>query len=312
MPYHHYVSAFHLSEFTEGRDRTSQIHVHDLETQRRYVAPVNRAGGEGAYNKVDVEGFDPEEVERWFTRIESAAAPVLRGVIDSLRLPAGADLNSLIEYFALLAVNNPSRRQAANDAEERVLNLLAQMMVERPDRFATDQAQFLGDGVPLLGNATIEEVREMMAGGSLTYRMTSSDHLRGISTHLNDMSFLLKERVWQLLIVPPGLPDLICGDHPVVLMWTSERAQELYVPGQRLMPPGYADSQTELTVPLGRRVGMVGTVGGASRRMVASEDIVGEANRRQVRYATRFVYSPGPSFLFTGPGRRLYDSSSLF
>jgi len=314
LPYHHYVSAFHLAEFTVDRHRDAMIHVLDLQSRRQWRVPVRRAGGETGYNAAyGVPELDPEAIERLLTRYEDATAPVLRAVNDTLVLPGGEALGSVLDYVALLAVNNPARRGAMNDSQERALHYMAQMMIANPETFRAAQAECRRDGVPHLGNVSYDELRALVQSGSFTYTMPTVAHVRGMGNLVDHLATLLRRRTWSLLIAPPSAPNLICGDHPVVLTWTVERHRELEAaaPGQPVFPPGFAMPDSELIVPLGRRVGLLGILGGQSRRLLADERVVAEMNGRMIGHASRFVYAAEATFTFRDGRNELRDSSVL-
>lgn len=304
MPYHHYVSAFHLAHFTAEprRGRRAVINELNLDTRRQYRTRVSRAGGEGAYNAVQgMSGLEPEAMEQLLERrYETAAAPVLRTVNETLVLPEGDGRRALLEYVALLSVNNPARRGAMNDAQERVLYSMAQMMIANPDTFEAVQARYRRDGVPLLGDVSYDELRAIVDRGSFEYTMPTVAHLRGMGNLVDHLVALLVERTWSLLIAPHGAPEFICGDRPVVLTWTSERRRELELAaeGQPIFPPGFASPDTELIVPLGRCVALLGVFGGEPRRLLGDRDVVAEVNGRMLGHATRLVYSAEPMFIF--------------
>ncbi len=314
LPYHHYVSAFHLAEFTVDRRRNAKIHVLDLQRRQQWLAPVGRAGGERDYNATHgVPNLAPEAIEQLLARYEDAAAPVLRAVNDTRRLPSGDSLWALLDYVALLTVNNPARRSAMNDSQDRALYYMAHAMIASPETFQAAQTECRRDGVPILGNVSYEELCALLERNSFTYTMDPIAHLRGMGNRLHHLAALLRQRTWLLLIAPPGAPDLICGDHPVVLTWTVERRRELKAAarGQPTFPPGYAMRDTELIVPLGRRVGLLGVFGGQSRRLLADERVVAEINGRILGHATRFVYAADATFTFRDGRNELRDSSVL-
>lgn len=127
MPYHHYVSAFHLTEFTLERRREGKLWVFDLARLRRWKSTAGRVGGEQRYNEVQsVQGVAPGEVEAFLsTEYEGPAAPILRFINNTRTVPVGPDLGTLLRYVALLSANNPSRRGAMNDSQEQALRFMA-------------------------------------------------------------------------------------------------------------------------------------------------------------------------------------------
>ena len=317
MPYHHYVSAFHLAQFTAEpeRGRDAGIYQFDLRARRRFSTPVNRAGGEGAYNAVaGVPGIRPESVEEHLgRRYEDPAVPVLRALTSTYARPSEAELHSLLEYFALLSANNPSRRGAMNDGQERGLYFMALQMLASPDTFAAAQAGCRRDGVPVLGDVSYDELRAITAGGSLTYQIPTEAHVRGLEHLIEQVARLLRARTWSLIVAPPDIAEFICGDHPVVIGWTVERQREMEAAsrGGPVFPPGFASEDTEVVVPLSRRTALLGVFGGVAGIARADRRMVAEVNGRMVRTASRFVYSAEPTFIFNNGASTILESSVL-
>ena len=317
MPYHHYVSAFHLAQFTTAPHlgRNAKIYVLDLPKRALYRTAVKRAGGEGGYNAAQgIPGLGTEEMEALFERrYETPAAPVLRAVNETHRMPRPRDLAVLLDYFAFLSVNNPSRRGAMNDAQQQMLFYMAQMMVAHPETFEAVQVEYRRDGVPLLGDIPLDELRTTLENGTFRYDMPTTAHLRGMGQIVDALRRLLGQRVWSLLIASADAPDFVCGDHPVVLTWTVERSRAMVARGAEwpATVPGFAMDDTEVVVPLGRRVSIVGTYGGTARRLVADAQNVSGVNRRMLDTATAYVYSAESTFLFWEPPSALQDSSVL-
>ena len=280
MPYHHYVSAFHLAEFSARptrRRRRSPIWVHDLEAGRSWPTIAAKAGGETDYNAVqNVVGVSPEAAESWISEsVEQRASDVLRTTVQTQDFPAPASWEVLLTYLALLKANNPARRGAMEDGQRQVLTFMAQMMVASPDTFERAQAECRRDGFPLLGNLSLDELRARLATGRIDHDVSTTAHVRGLPQHMALVRAFLSERPWSLLAADADAPDFACGDRPVV---------------------GLPSVDPEVVVPLGRRTCLISSVSVPAGRHPVGSGAVAEVNRRQRGAATRFVYSSEPSF----------------
>lgn len=238
---------------------------------------------------------------------------MLRAVNETLRLPRGRDLDVLLDYVAFLSVNNPARRGAMNDAQARMLFFMAQMMVARPETFEAAQAECRRDGVPLLADVGYDELRAALENGSFGYDMPTIAHVRGMGHAVDHLAALLRQRTWSLLIATPGAPDFVCSEHPVPLTWTVERGRELLVAGVEWPNsfPGFGMSDSEVVVPLGCRVALVGVFGGTARRIAADARTVAEMDRRMLGQATRYPYSAEPTFTFWDAQQNFRELSAL-
>lgn len=274
MPYHHYVSAFHLAEFSANparRRRDSKIWVHDLDQRRSWRTSAAKAGGHGNYNTLqNVPGVDPEAVEGLISeKIEKAASDVIRQTNTNLTLPNEDEWEALFTYLALLQVNNPARRGALEDAQNQALTFMGQMMLASPDTFERAQAECRRDGVPLLGDMTYEQLEDMLASG-ISYTVPITQHVRGLGKLVDTARKFLSERKWSLLVAAEEAPNFICGDHPVV---------------------GLPSMDPEVVIPLGRRICLLSQRDPIPPRVEVGLGVVAEVNRRQLDAASRFVYS---------------------
>ena len=256
-------------------------------------------------------GLDSEAIEQLLSRYEDAAAPILRTINDNLTLPEGDKLRALLYYVALIVANNPARRGGTNQTLERVLYFMAQMMLHGPATFEAAQAECRRDGVPLLGDVSYDELQEMVEGGGVFYEIPTIRHLQGLGVLVDSVASLLMDRDWSLLITPASAPDFISCDRPVNLVWDVVNYPDLMISGQPLPPPGFGMPKTQLVVPLGRRVTLLGTFESLPRRLRADLPLVAEINRRIVRHATRFVYSARAEFVYLNKEQRVCSSGEL-
>jgi hypothetical protein len=314
MPYHHYVPEFHLAAFTDDATADGYLWVHDMQEARHWRTLPRRAGGETGYNTINLPGMDANALEELIGRIEGHLAPVVKEVSERLVLPSDDKLDLLIHYVALLSVRNPAVRRAMNDSQAQALRFMAMYMVNDPDNWEAAQLQYRRDGVPLLGELGMEEVRDMLDSGNFEYAMSNEAHLRGIGNRVDYMASLLRERTWSLLVSAPGVHDFVCSDKPSVLVWSGETAEHLLElsSDEELMPPGYASEDSEISVPLSKRCALIGRYGGPSGVVYSDGHYAGEINRRTVGNANRFVYSPEEEFVFRNAAGILRPSAVLF
>lgn len=279
MAYHHYISAFHLAEFSlkpVRQMRRSRIWVHDLAQAKSWPTSAAKAGGQGDYNAVqDVPGLDAQAVESLISvEIEGPASSTIRQVNTDLRLPDGDKWEFLLTYLALVQANNPARRATVNESQNQALKLMARMMLASPETIEAAQAEFRGDGVPLLGDLPAEHLQEMAARG-FDHRAPATHHVRGLGQLVEAARAFLADRQWTLLVAPDGPLDFICGDHPVV---------------------GLPSMALEVLIPLGRRTCLLSRREALPPRIEANPAIIAKANRRQLDHAGRFVYSSSQTF----------------
>jgi hypothetical protein len=129
----------------------------------------------------------------------------------------------------------------------------------------------------------VESVSEETDGTDQTW------HVQQMVQMAITLAPILKLRTWQLWIGDSGAPDLVCSDSPVALSWTTAVAGPY--------PPGLGLKNTVVTVPLHKRLAMVGRFEkGEGRRLVRMNEVA-QLNSAMGMYAGQ-LYSPGPEFVW--------------
>ncbi len=62
--HHHYLSQCYLKGFTQGSSKKSKLTVIDLKEKKRFEIIPRNVGGMRDFNRVEIEGVDPEVVEK--------------------------------------------------------------------------------------------------------------------------------------------------------------------------------------------------------------------------------------------------------
>lgn len=105
---HHYVSAFYLAGFTIEGKRDSSLYTTDLEAGGQRESTPDKEGYVKNYNRA--AGDTPLRPESLVTEIEGKAAPVVKQLCQTGRMPTGTEYESLMAFVAsLLARGRVSR-----------------------------------------------------------------------------------------------------------------------------------------------------------------------------------------------------------
>ncbi len=90
---HHYVSQFYLQQFSDSNE---QIQTVDVINRRQFVAHSRNVAVMRDFNRINIEGHDRNEIERFLSNIEGKAAKV--------RSDTNSNKSCLIkEFYCLLA-----------------------------------------------------------------------------------------------------------------------------------------------------------------------------------------------------------------
>jgi hypothetical protein len=294
---HHYVPRCYLKGFTVPRKKKRQIVVFDRVEGRSFLTAVDNIGAERDFNRVELEGNDPDVVEAGMAVFEGKLAPVLERVIATGSLGADEDRVYLMNLIGLLAIRNPRWRETWRDFEERVVKVVADMMVSTPEHWASTVARARKDGVDLGEQADdYELMRKFVKDDEFTVEVPTERHI-AMEMHGTDVILPpLIDRKWMLLRAAPEVGGFVTSDHPVCLMWSSATERG------RMLPPGYGMTQTQVIFPIATSLAMIGAfeMDADADAREASESMVAAINATIASYAERQVYSRDMHFRYAG------------
>ncbi|MFM0652914.1 PAAR-like domain-containing protein [Paraburkholderia sediminicola] len=143
---HHYVPQCYLKGFARNRSKKSQLYVVDSAVKRDF-------------DRIEVDGEDPNLIELSYAEFESKLAPALVRMDAKGDFPDDADRALILELVALLAVRNPGRREAMRQFKEETtltvsiningLTLCHRGSGGRSDNTLPDVCKTPGNGTPV-------------------------------------------------------------------------------------------------------------------------------------------------------------------
>lgn len=249
---HHYLPQLYLRNFTLDGGVRDRLWVFDQEQVKQWPSTPEGAGHQRDFYEIE-DPKEPMAVENWLAQFESAAAPVLKEIIESKNLPphTSAAFGYFITFVALLVARVP-----------HVRNTLSQFFdeVKRRQAFAS--------------KATGLEQRPFRD-------FDQTWHVETIMEIAETLRPSLWMRKWSVWIAQDDAPDLICSDNPINLTRT--------LPRQGIWPPGFGHRNTQVTFPLTRRMIVVGTFEGQIESCYLAASDVAAANSCTGRNAKRIL-----------------------
>lgn len=288
---HHYVPEFYLAGFTLSGSREDMLWVFDQEQDKHWQARPKKIAHERDFYRVDIDGVEPDAVEKALAQFEGQVADVFRKIGQSRELPEGDDFDFLINFVALQATRVPYHRQWYEEQAAHLSKWRVQMALSHPPFFEKLAADMRREGNELPDSITREELLEFLEDES---RYTIEIPQESSIQHMVDMAEgllpVLAQRSWSLAVAQDERHDFICSDRPVML-----------APTEPDPPPflGFGMPKTEVILPLNRQMALVGHYGGESQTFDADQGVVGLFNHRTLHFAERFLYSARESFPVT-------------
>lgn len=259
--HHHFLPQCYLKGFAEEVNNKPRLHVIDIVEQRRFETHPRNVGAQRDFNRADVEGLPLDAFEKGFSRFEGQVAPVLVGIENSEKLPTGLDMTALINLVAMLAVRNPQIRNNIERSQNELMKRVMELALSTPE---SEEGNY-----------------------DIVY-----DHGYHLQLELGAIDAILPylfDRKWSLYISDGG--NFVCSDHPVVIVSKMGTGGHPY-------GVGFGMTNTEITMPINRRMAMSGMFEGESDVHRVGKDVVAAINARTISAAEMQIYAYGPDFKY--------------
>ena len=289
---HHYIPQFYLKGFLGPGCSKEQFCVIDKIERQHFVTSPRNVGSQRDFNRVDIPGKSIDAVEKSLAEIEGEVAQVLKHVEDNATLPKDTDIDTLLYFVALLYGHNPQFRDNLSSSETTVIKQILKVLLSNPERYESyiQRERDAGKEVP-----EYEEAKRFAEEGNFDILYGHGHHLRYELQSVDKILSLLRHRQWSLFIAEEGASDFVCSDHPVALITIGDPPQNPDHP-YNIGGPGLAQSNTELTMPLNRRMALFGAFNIPSYVGMAGEKMIADFNSNTILYAKRQIYCSNLGF----------------
>ncbi len=263
---HHYVPQFYLAGFTDNRTPDGRLYVLNTVERRQWPSAPKEAGHIRDFHRVNLgANVDPMAVEKKLSYVEGKQSVVLKKIVQEKALPLGDNeaMADLMLFVALMAVRTPRfRRKNAAFVDEAEKARLREAFATEEGRESFRRA--IADTKAMLSpikrtalekllndDPDLSKTREYFNANEFTVSYGQTWHVQMMLRSTIGLLPCLSSRYWSLWIAQPNAPDLVCSDSPVALAWAKA--------AQGPWPPGFGLKNTVVTVPLDKRMALVGT-----------------------------------------------------
>lgn len=290
---HHYLPEFYLAGFTLSGDREDKLWVLDQEQDKCWqTRPANIAHQRDFY-RVDIEGVEPDAVEKSLGQFEGAAAEIFQEIDKTRQLPTGEPLDILVNFVALQAMRVPAHRQWYEEQAARLSKWRLEFALGDPRAYKALQASMARQGEEMPEDIAREDLLEFLRDDSrYTIEIPREASIQHMAEVAEGILPVLAQRSWSLAVATDDRDDFICSDRPVILAPT-EPNPPLFL--------GFGMRKTEVIMPLNRQMAIVGQYESEAQVFDADPLAVGLFNQRTLHFAERFVYSARETFRITVP-----------
>lgn len=292
---HHYLPQGYLAGFTDTGEKEGKLYALEIKTARGFKTSPKNIAAERDFNRIDIDGKDPDVIEKALSTFEDQAVGALRCLAKTNALPQGDDFSHLMNLLGLLAIRNPQIRKSFNNFRERVAHRFAELLVSNKEIWHYHVAKARAAGAQIPEDISFEKMRDFVEGKRYTIELGTEGNLRSEFHTLDRLLPFFARRRWSVLIADDTAPDFICSDYPVTLVWKDPACES---------PIGFGLRQTEVVLPLNRRQALFGVFEDPLPVVVRVDVVkVGELNARTVLNAERQIYCATESFTMQHEGR---------
>lgn len=286
---HHFVPQFYLRGFADGVGRKAKVFTFDSDTKSTFTTLVRNVGSKRHFNRVEVDGVDPNAVEDGIAEIEGQFAAHLAEVIEASAFPTPEHFNSIMNLLANISVRNPRLRSLMEGFHRDIAERVSSIMLASKETWEAQTKRMREDGYPVNDGLTYEEMKRFHESKNYDI-IIDQTHLIGMEFKMIDPVLeCLARRSWCFVSAPEGC-QYICSDDPVVLSWIDESDKGPYSPGHGL-------KRTTVFFPLCSEILLIGTFEDLPKEMTHAPYQVVAANTHIARYSTKQIYARDGSFM---------------
>jgi hypothetical protein len=276
---HHYVPQFYLRGFVGEKD---MLLVFDRETKEPYRTKPHGVAGQRDFNRVEVEGMDPNAVEKLLSEFEGEVAPHLDNAIAAKSIADEKDRAAIVNLMAAMTMRNPKRRNELGG----VIDRFTRHFLEKKENFDAYAADMKKQGKEV--EFSLEELRGELAAADFA---PAKEGVMAIEIDQHDRATeLLWRKKWQLVIAADDSGGFVTTDDPVCVRWTDRQ--------EHADRPGLDEDDAEIIFPLSTKLAVRGRTEGDEGVVNADASAVGEINSHLINNASRQVFAYDHSFKF--------------
>ncbi|WP_219702754.1 DUF4238 domain-containing protein [Marinomonas lutimaris] len=268
--HHHYLSQCYLKGFTQGNAKKSKLTVVDLKESKAFETIPRNVGGMRDFNRVEIEGVDPEVIEKIQSEFEAKVAKALQGLPETLDF-SGETKDLILEFIGMLAIKSPEMREHLSKPFIQIAKMTMAMTMDTKERWESQIAKIKAEtGEDISNGKTYEELKEFIERQEYEITVTKEHQIHMEFVGIQKITELLHMRNWTLVKAGGDSGEFITTDNPVSLTWHNPDQVPTF------MSPGFGLRDTMVYFPISKKLALVGEFD--------REDAVTEANKFLVAF----------------------------
>ena len=284
----HYIPQFILRNFTLNGTADEHLFVTAPAEKKQWRSLPSQTGHQRDFYRVEIDGVDPNTVEKFLAKLEDDASRILRDMIQFEGIPSDrSDYDSLMTFLAFSFARVPSQREMLERSFEAVNKQVMRVLLRTPERWQQFLEAQREKGLDFnIEDANYQRMKDFVDRDEYTVKMEGTTYQVKMMFHSAKIihSLLLKRR-WGLLVSRSG--SFICADRPALFCDSPEAPNH---------PPALGFDDTSVALPLSRNVVLIGASKIANEVRHLNRNSVAGMNRIALVNTHRYVFSTKSEF----------------
>jgi hypothetical protein len=302
--HHHYLSQCYLKGFTQGSAKKSKLVVLDLKNKKKFEAIPRNVGGMRDFNRVEIDGLDPEIIEKTQSDFEGKAATALKKLEETSDF-SGETKDVILELIGMLAIKSPEMREHLAKPQIQVANHIMAITFESKERWESQIAQIKQDtGEDISDGTTFEEMKGLFERGAFEISVPKEHQIHMELLGMQRITELLHQRNWVLLKAGDEAGEFITTDNPVSLTFNDPASSPF-------ISPGFGLPDTMVYFPVSKNLALIGEFDGGDGVKAANKHLVAIFNSRIIANSYQRVLASKSNFNYIAKGGAMQLGNTL-
>lgn len=302
--HHHYLSQCYLKGFTQGGAKKSKLLVLDLKNNKKFESTPRNIGGMRDFNRVEIDGVDPEIIEKTQSNFESKAAAALKKLEETSDF-SGDTKGVILELIGMLAIKSPEMREHLAKPHAQIANQIMAMTFESKERWESQVAQVKRDtGKDISGGAKFEEMKSLFEKGAFEVSVSKEHQIHVELVGMQRITELLHQRNWIVLEAGDEAGEFVTTDNPVSLTFHNSASFPF-------VSPGFGLPDTMVYFPVSKNLALIGEFGREDGVKTANKHLVAMLNSKLIASSYQRVFASKCNFNYIAKGGAMQLGNKL-
>lgn len=302
--HHHYLSQCYLKGFTQGSAKKSKLLVLDLKSNNKFETIPRNVGGMRDFNRVEINGIDPEIIEKTQSDFESKAATALKKLEETSDF-SGETKDVILELIGMLAIKSPEMREHLAKPQAQIANYIMAMTFESKERWESQVAQIKQDtGEDVSRGKTFDEMKALFEQGAFEMSVSKEHQIHVELVGMQRVTELLHLRNWIVLETGSEAGEFITADNPVSLTFHNP---ELFA----FVSPGFGLPDTMVYFPVSKNLALIGEFDREDGVKKANKHLVAMLNSKIIANSYQRVFASKSNFNYIAKGGAMQLGNKL-